>query len=427
MFTNAEPTNTAKKEMERKKTPEEIARDLRVGIVIHDNPNTLAEGWAFLVNKEPRRIRGLYDLENDVLWISSGTWDDFFKLGSPMVHNVRRAEYLGVKIKDFAADLGIRIDGVHAQEGGAKIVSFVEQALKIAIVAYRLDDPLRQLQDDSLTSTIGKILPQPPTPKATMTSELDAAYQGWSSCYQPFMDNTVTVGLKFSRLEYAQWLLSNPIPDNSWSYVLDKTGFSHDEVMNGTFPPTLICGTIEFDNVNSNTVSLIAYGCGTTPKKRAFRKWMTDVEYRWISKFARIHVSEYLISRIYLPIPEIYLLPKALVDDPVLATTVSAGVVAYMHWQSMVAGRYSSKVRKNVHDPMGTWLRSYDRSKCFEAAFELQQRGFFVTGYGNGAIYIKVEKNRLVELSDAVLDLGLVFPKWNALLQEFGYAPLDPI
>ena len=47
---------------EPKPTPREVAEKLMVGIVLHDNRNTLAEGWAFLPHREPFRVRGLFDL-----------------------------------------------------------------------------------------------------------------------------------------------------------------------------------------------------------------------------------------------------------------------------------------------------------------------------------------------------------------------------
>jgi hypothetical protein len=62
---------------------------------------------------------------------------------------------------------------------------------------------------------------------------------------------------------------------------------------------------------------------------------------------------------------------------------------------------------------------------CFQAAFVLQQKGFEVSGYGNGSVTVKADKDRLKELGEAASDLVMAFPRWNALLQEFGYASPD--
>jgi hypothetical protein len=40
-------------------------------------------------------------------------------------------------------------------------------------------------------------------------------------------------------------------------------------------------------------------------------------------------------------------------------------------------------------------------------------------------VTVKADKNRLKELGDAASDLVMAFPRWNALLQEFGYASPD--
>jgi len=409
---------------EPKPTPREVAEKLMVGIVLHDNRNTLAEGWAFLPHREPFRVRGLFDLPNDVLWISSGDFQDFRKLGLAQQHHVRRTGYLGLKLSEIAQDFGIRIDGHHALEGGKALVVYVQHAVRMAVEVYGLDDPTRNLQDDTLVATIGKALPPPAPSKDMLLQKLAAAHQTWSSNYTPFMDNSVRVRLRFNRMPYTEWLLSNPVPDSGWSHALSDVGFDHDAVMAGTFPPTLIQAVIEFDGVPAEVAALIAYGVGAS-RQRAKRTWMTDVEYRWVSRHARVHVKSYLVSPTSHPLPTGCQLPQGLSQDRLIKALPASGIVSYIHCQALMSAKWSRVSGENEYDVHSTWLRAHDRAVCFEAAYRLQQAGFRVSGYGNGSVIVNVDKDNLVGLEQAAIAMDFTMPRFNALLQEFGYVSPD--
>ncbi|OEZ56333.1 hypothetical protein JAB5_58020 [Janthinobacterium sp. HH103] len=422
MFENVRQRSAAL--AEPKPTPREVAEKLMVGIVLHDNRNTLAEGWAFLPGRAPFRVRGLYDLPNDAMWVSSGDFQDFRKLGQAQMHHVRRTGYLGLKLSEIAIDFGIRIDGHHALKGGQALAVYVQHAVRMAVEVYGLDDPMRNLQDDTLVATISKVLPPAPPSKDMLLQKLTAAYQSWSSRYTPFMDNSVRVRLRFNRMQYAEWLLSNPVPDAGWSHALSDLGFDHDAVMAGTFPPTLVQAVVEFDGVPAELAALIAYGIGAT-RQRAKRTWMTDVEYRWMSKYARVHVKSYLVSAACLPLPTGCQLPPMLAQDRLVKALPASGLVSYMHCQALMSAKYSRVTNSNEYDVHGTWLRAHDRAICFEGAQRLQDAGFQVSGYGNGSVIVNVDREKLVALEQAAVAMDFTMPRWNALLQEFGYVSPD--
>jgi hypothetical protein len=419
------PNRTTARPAVHKPTPKQIAERLSVGIVLHDNQTAMAEGWAFRPGEKPVRVRGLYDLPNDSMWISSGDFNDFRKLGGAQFHHVRRTGYLGLKLTEIATDLGIRIDGGHALEGGNQIAEYVQASVRLAVETYKIEDPLRQLQEDTLVSTLTKLLPPPMPSREMFTAKLASAYQGWSSRYVSFMDNTALVRLRFSRLPYAQWLLSQQVPDNGWSHIFSNQGFDHEAVMAGTFAPTLIEAVVEFDQINSETAELIAYGAGGATKTRSKRAWMTDVEYRWISQHARVHVQTYLVSTALQPLPAAALLPDCLVEDEMLSMQPSVGLVSYCHWQSLLSSKWNKLTSRAEYDINATWLRAHDRAKCFEAAFLLQQKGFHVSGYGSGSIAVRAERSRIKELIEVAMDIGIAYPRHNALLEVFGYASPD--
>jgi hypothetical protein len=415
-------TNTTRQEAPKKPSSAEIARNLQVGVMLHDNSTTMKEGWAIVPGKHPWRARGLYDLPNDTLWVSSGDFKDFRRMGGAQYHHVRRTGYLGMRLRDVARDLGIRIDGGYAEEGGPQLVGFVQDAVRLAVEVYNLDNPLRQLQENTLVETMSKAMPAAPKSPPTLTNLFGSAYQSWSSRLLHFMDNTVMVRLGFARVAYADWLLSNPVPDSAWSHVFSNQGFDHERLMRGEFVPALIEGVIEFDQLDPEIAQLIAFGVGGQTNQRMKRSWMTDVEYRWISDFARVHVVSYYMAKSYVGLPLSHRLPEAFVTDPYQSLSFKTGLVSYMHWQAMVSSKYSMIERRSEYDVYGTWIRAYDRARCFQAAFVLQQQGFHVSGYGNGSVVVQVERERLGELAQIARELDMEYPIWHGLVKEFGYA-----
>lgn len=420
MFSN---TSAQRKDAPKKPSSAEIARNLNVGIVLHDNSNRLAEGWACIHGKEPQRVRGLFDLPNDTLWISNGDFQDFKKLGGTQFHHVRRTGYLGLKLAELARDLGIRIDGGHAKEGGEKLAYFVQGAVRLAVEIYNLDNPLKQLQEDTLVATIGKVLPSVTPSPENLSQIFSSAYQAWSSKYVGFMDDTANVRLRFNRVAYADFILSQKVPDTGWSRIYSGDGFNHDLVKEGKFVPTLIEAVVEFDSMDADTAMLVAYGVGPgSVNQRSKRAWMTDVEYRWISDFARVHVQSYFMAVDFIELPSACRLPERLYDDSTQLLGVNTGLVASMHWQSLASAKYSRLTSRSEYDVYSTWLRAHDRAMCFQAAYVLQQKGFAVNGYGSGSVMVSCPRSRFEDLLQAAEDLDMAYPIRDGLVKEFGYA-----
>ncbi|MFC5511057.1 hypothetical protein ACFPOU_07950, partial [Massilia jejuensis] len=157
----------------------------------------------------------------------------------------------------------------------------------------------------------------------------------------------------------------------------------------------------------------------------AKRTWMTDVEYRWVSRHARVHVKSYLVSSTCQALPTGCQLPQGLAQDRLIKAMPASGIVSYIHCQALMSAKWSRVTGENEYDVHSTWLRAHDRAVCFEAAYRLQQAGFRVSGYGNGSVIVNVDKDNLVGLEQAAIAMDFTMPRFNALLQEFGYVSPD--
>lgn len=400
---------------------DEIARNFRVGIFLQDNPNDAgSEGWAFERDREPQRIRTMADLSNLMMWITSCEIDAFNRGEGRKIHNVRKSDYLGLPLQQLAKDLGMRIDGGFAVQNGPRLLPHVERTVQLAISMYRMEEPGRQLQQDSLQKAIQRMVPDlPPVPETVGALNLAAAYQSFSSIRSSvFFDNAVLINLRFSRVEYALWLLSNNFPDQGWTHITHNVEAELGALGDDT-RPFLVEGTVELDRVATGVGELIAFGVG--PKKEVQRRWMTDVEYRWITAFARVQAVSLIQCEQSVKLSSSFKLPDNMVLDPVMYQVVSFGVLAHAHWTALAAERWSMTLKRGEPDLIATWLSAYDRMKCFQAAYLLFERRFTVFGYGKGSVSVRVTRDRLPELRDIAESIGMAWPTWDAIFNEYGY------
>lgn len=396
-----------------------IAKAVRVGLFLHDNPNdTESHGWAFETGREPERKR-LFELNPLTLWVSSCEVSAWRSVGSRQ-HNVLRSDFLGISVKQLGLDLGLRLEGQFAIENGPRLVPHIEMVVQLAVSMYRMEQPARQLQQDTLLKVIQRMLPElPPVPEVVGTYALAQAHQGYSHPGNNYMDNSVLINLRFSRVEYANWLLSNRFPDQAWT-VISRGIEDHLATIDDETPPFLIEGAIEFDQVSTSLGQLIAYGSSSS-KGAAQRKWMTDVEYRWISKFARVHPTQMIQCSAAEKLSPSFRLPDNMVLDPIMYQVVSFGVLAHAHWTALGAERWVTVRRQTEPDLIATWISAYDRMKCFQAAYVLYEQGFPIFGYGKGSVAVRVPRERLPELRDLAESMGMAWPTWNAIFNEYGY------
>jgi hypothetical protein len=393
----------------------------KFGVALFDNPKEMTVGWACCANEEPFRFSSANELSNDAIWVTSLDWNKYQMRGQRLSH-LRRVDYLRSSLSQIAADLGRRITGEYARESSAVLAKVVQQAVMIAVGVYGWEEPSSDLREDVLADDIQRTVGTAPKPQRHIRAPLLSAYQAYSSPpWDPIYEaDSVTVTLRYNRLEYARQIMATAVPDDAWTYVPPNQAqiLTIDSLLDPS-RPSLVEAAVELGNINPSTAALIAFGAQVS-RRSGLRKWISQPELVWLSRHARVRVTSALISRSARLLPDTAQLPQRMLDDPLFSLSISAGLVAESHWSAITSPVYNRQDRKNEASSWGVWLRAADRALSFGLAMKAHEAGFHVVGYGNGSVVLRLTRPRLEGCLEFADQNGIAHPAFHPIFQEHG-------
>lgn len=408
--------------------PGQVAFDAtpQFGVALFDNPRDMSAGWACRAGEPPFPFSSVADLSNDTIWVSALDWDEY-RLRAQRLSNLRRIDYLRSSLTSIAADLGRRITGEFARESSAVLAKVVRQAMLIAINVYGWESPASDLRGDVLSDDVRRTLPPPPKPQQHTRAALLSAYQDystpdWPPAYEP---DTISVTLRYNRLEYARKIMGTLVPDDAWTYLPPEQAASLPiETLLNPAQPTLVEAVVELGSIDPSMASLIAFGA-TASRRSALRKWISQPELAWLSRHAKVRVSSALVARSARPLPASVQLPPKLLADPLFSLSISAGLVAESHWYSIASTIYNRALRTKEASSWAVWLRAMDRSLSFALAHKAHDAGFRVSGYGNGSVVLRLQRARLQDCLEFAEANNIAHPAFHPIFAEHGGMPRD--
>ncbi|MDL5034295.1 hypothetical protein QRD43_20505 [Pelomonas sp. APW6] len=393
----------------------------RFGVAIFDNPRDMSSGWACEAEGTPRYFTSVNDLPTSTVWCTTLDWDEYQHRGKQL-HHLRRNDYLRSSLGAIATDIGIRIDGEFAETGCLRLAQVVGNAMQLAATVYGWQDPASDIREDTLHEDIRRTIVQAPKPHQHVRGALLGAFQGhsspdWAPVYEA---DCVAITLRYNRLDYAAKLMNCTVPDEGWTRVTEERAadLSLDRLLDPACP-SMVEATIEFTGSDPDVATLIAFG--SQPGKRAgLRKWVSQPELLWISRFARIHVNSALICRASRTLPDAVKLPPPMLKDPTFSLSISAGLVAESHVHALSTLTYNRAAKHQVASAWAVWLRALDRSLCFSLAHKAMQAGFTPLNYGSGSVRVRVPRTRLGDLLEFASENGIAYPAFSPIFEEHG-------
>ena len=407
-------------------SPEEPPDDIKIGVVLFDNPMSASDGWACEAGGEPFRVSSALQLPSDTLFISNLAYEAFASVGS-RVHNLRGNDFFRSALPQIASDIGWRVDGAFATESIRDLADIARRVVQMAFSAYGWKSVSADLREKHLSVAIRSSMPkelQAPKHIQVALASANQVYSSPSRPWQPPDPDSIVVGLRMNRFEGNRRLLSTPAPDGAWTLVPQSTAESMalDQWLDPAVP-SLVNATLDVSDADPAMVVLAAYGC-TPSRKQVLRAWMTQVELAWISGIAHVQVQKGYVARGAKQIPAEFRLPGVFEADAVYASLVSVGVVAECHCAGLMATEWirdpGGKGGASYPTTMGCWMRAMDRALLFQIARDIEARGFVVTGYGSGAVQVRLPRSRLQDLHAFALSKGIPHPAFDRLYREFG-------
>lgn len=405
----------------------------RFGLAVFQNDANPSNGVAVVHGQRPRAFESRTSLPSDCLWISTAQQGE-------VAQNFRPKNFLRSSLEALADDLGVELRDV--VDGMPRMAQMLEQISNLVALCYKWDDPRLAWSKSSLAEIVREAFPRMPDPEGGIIGPLKDALQSYSAVPDRIMvrehRNPVRqYTLRHNRLDYAQYLLSQPYPDLTsnwmWSELRDV-----QQALDLPYP-CLVEVALEFDPPSEGQPDysrLCAFG-SSVPGRRGsgvMRRWVSQPELQWLAQHAHVHIKRSLVSTSgYVRLPKEFALPAPLCTDPLLTLSLAAGVVAEAHWVALTLPRLrkrdhsgASSRFEEVVTPLAVWLKAYDRAYGFFMAAQAAQMGYDVVGYGYGAVTVEADRNepaRLLELADR---LGVCHPNLAALQSRIALGGLEP-
>lgn len=397
-------------------------RTPRYGVAMFTNPNSAAEGWACAADGDTFHFTSPHELDTDTVWVTNLSFKEFLSKGKNFSH-LRGEDYLSVSPRKIAEDLGHRSGSAFNEEACSDVARIIQKAIITAINVYDWNTPDADLKSDTLAEDIRRSIALPPKPQAHMLGPLGGAFQAtskpeWPVQYEP---NTISVTLRQNRLDFAQKLLAAPVPDDGWTYIGPdaRHKLTLDRLLDPR-KPTLVEATVELSAADPDMAALCAFGTTSEKRSTAARRWISQPELEWLSRYATVRVHSAFEAMSSILIPRASRLPEPLVADPFFSLSLSAGIVADAHVQALCAPTRRNDTKTLIRTSWSIWIKALDRALSFQLALAAHQAGFKVFNYGRGAVVLNVDKGRLPELLEFAEDNHFTHPVFYPLFKEHG-------
>tara|TARA_Y100001972_G_scaffold95005_1_gene116961 strand:+ start:15895 stop:17076 length:1182 start_codon:yes stop_codon:yes gene_type:complete len=374
-----------------------------VGVIRFDDPAGVGAGWASYNGESAFRIRSIGDLDTSKQWIVDMIYPAYRNAKLWNIPHIKRMDYLRVKPGALALELGI--DG-NTSTKLEKLSGIYGKTAQILTEKYGID-----LADPSPTASHALKSKNPPPTCRVSPKFADAVANAVIESTQESQNGTgksgagtVPIGASYPRGAYAAYLLSQPVPTNvDWSPVRLGGGSKKIGVHNGKS----VRGTEDFIEKLKSRASedALFFEVTVLSMPAQFAKHSTfgvgaNTARRWATLPEIVHLSNFA----YLELSGGFRTGMTMLDqvsdhiDP----TISGGIAAEIDWVSRCLPR-----TQDGFNPIGAYLRAYDRVACASAANELAAAGYQIASFGTGRVFVYANPNDS-RLDEHFLRVGLM-------------------
>lgn len=402
------------------------------GVVFFDNPESPEQGFASEAGGAVFRIVSIGDLKSDVIWVTNLEYEQMSRYNLWRNPKLKRCSFFRENLYRIAKELGLSVSSSGSMH--VRVLSeLVDRVMRISNKHYQID-----LIGGNFKDTVSQALMTPlveadagGSGNLLVDDCLSEAFNTYQVCYGHYPSDHVTVNLKFSKVFYANEIMSMPVPFGGWTSIKDApTGwharnsvggskaFNYLQEMSKQYP--LLCN-IAVKNIDKEFAELLDVANGSSR-----RNWVTGQEAILLAFYGDIYIKEIFAAESYQLLTE--RLDLALPSEGVIGElSISMGILAENHWVSLASERKAiiHGVERKIKPARAVWLRSWDRLMCWKAAKALKSAGYLVRGYGVGGVDVSVLPARLGTLMEFCAGMGLSSPLWVISAYEQHLATLD--
>ena len=407
-----------------------MSSDTKFGVVIFDDPERPATGWASLAGERPRRINHLSSLESDGVFVSNLDWQQIFNINASREPRLRCSNFLREELSIICQDLDLPIFEDPASCLNT-LSEFVDRSVRLAMETYGFERVGKTLKESIYETLFPKgEAASYGTPK--IDEAFGEAYLPLQRCYTNNIRASRNAKLRFARATFARLLSKFPIPIGPWTVYKgqlpdrgkgprsgeDSAVYKFLKEFGGDKPA--LC-KVSVRNVDKACAELLGHTNGTDR-----RDWVPIQEAAFLSTISEVTVKSMIVGSRYQSYEDVHYGWKE--QSAVGDVSYSLGLVAEAHISALSSGT-KKPGGGTAYSPRAVFLKAWDRILLFKTAFALHQRDICVTSFAMGAVNVAIEDHQLKFVAEECLRQGLTPPMWllnaNMLDEELGEGASD--
>ncbi|RMG23810.1 MAG: hypothetical protein D6732_24445 [Methanobacteriota archaeon] len=362
----------------------------RYGVALFDDGGK-SSGIASISGGDAIRFSLPVELPQDVTWLTNLQFRDLMSMGMLHGYRYKPSSFLRSSMDAIAAEIGLPKDGY--KDYFARTMSEIfNRVMTYSDALYDFQD----LNDSELRTLLRRHLPVEKDARTydfgMVNNALKGAYQTSQRIEGRPPKNTQWHALRFARVEYFATLMRRiQVPAGTWK-PLKIQGDKMKYLIKNIDEKPMIC-RIKIKKVKDPELAMLfAFGSGAS----APRSWAPAHEIMMLSQIMDLEIGDIVVGDGYRSI-EIDFPPQSIIDQ----LSISIGLIYENLYAAMVCKSES------IPSPRAIWMSAWDRIYCARAAVSLYKNGFYVNGFGYGAIYVNVFDEQLEDLVETAIGLGL--------------------
>lgn len=404
---------------------------LTFGVILFDDPDNPASGFACEHGSSPQRIASPLALGNSCLWLTNATFNAW--LNNLRRHPLlRHSAYLRLPLDHLCEEWALPVKEM-PEETIPVIAGIFNNTMRIAQELFPKLKDAQNLRQPNLAACIAQFVSRPVYPSGIYgpqcSDAMENATQNWShvAAPDPYL---MRIPLVRPRIASANQYRDISLPAGNWAhYPVDKMGKSagsHAKWLVETRKPFIAQVELDYETrtnpANDQLIEMFALGM-TFANEKPRRTWLTPLEFIFISDKLKMKLlSAYICNEdgkvSFECNTETWDRLKSL--DGTLSW--SAGIVMENCYTSTLRpppmrkadGGFWPKV-----SPRAAFLRGRERMDLMFRAMELRQQfGVKVLGYGSGRIIVETPESSIGTIVEAAYKCGLEVPLSASVLAD---------
>lgn len=367
----------------------------KIGVALYESgsPFSSTGNFACEYRGAPFAFSSASDLPGQTLWVTNSSWDELKSAGLDRSPKIAHDGYYRTKLSQMANELGLKALPIEQQ------APFLAEVLGNAAEMARIQLGLTQFPSSGLSQAVGQLHGSVEAVQGSPVHFVaEQACQRYTACERDRRHKQSDIfSFWFPRHSFAEFVLSNPLPDNQNLHVIPK----HRLPGNGSDALALVewaqemkiplFARVKILALEPTLGKLLNYGSGAQNvsgvtqnreyQARNMREWCALPELEALCQSGEVEILEVGSAGGWT---KSGLLPF---NNKFAAVSYAYGLVAENLWFGLTRKcTPGAQISKSLST---AWIQSLDRMKCLAVAERLHSLGMEVMNYGNGRITVE--------------------------------------